>query len=284
MSLKKTAISSYNHLFVIVLVLLGLHCVSNPALTPEASVQKTNEPIWSDEFDYTGLPDSARWDYDLGDGCPNLCGWGNNEQQYYTARRLNNARVENGHLIIEAHREDWQSRKYSSARLVTRQKGDWQYGHIVVRARLPQGRGVWPAIWMLPTNWKYGGWPESGEIDIMEHVGFEPDSVFGTVHTEAFNGMIGTQVVQSHFLPDAAEQFHEYAIQWRPDHIRFLIDGKVFHTFSKQGDDYTLWPFNQPFYLVLNLAVGGNWGGKMGIDEQIWPQRFEIDYVRVFKN
>ena len=167
---------------------MGLHCVSYPA-----PARKAAAPVWSDEFDYTGLPDSARWDYDLGDGCPKLCGWGNNELQYYTARRLGNARVENGRLIIEAHREDFEGRQYTSARLVSRHKGDWKYGRIAVRARLPRGRGVWPAIWMLPTHWKYGGWPESGEIDIMEHVGYEPDSVYSALHTKAYNGMAGTQ-------------------------------------------------------------------------------------------
>lgn len=265
----------------LVFLFVSWRCVSYPALTPRQSAPAP-QLVWGDEFDYTGLPDSTRWDYDIGDGCPQLCGWGNNELQVYTARRPENARVENGQLIIEAHRESLQGRAYSSTRLVTRGKADWTYGRIAVRARLPRGRGCWPAIWMLPLKWKYGGWPHSGEIDIMEHVGYEPDSVFSAVHTLAFNGMNGTQQVQSLLLPDAARQFHEYSLRWTPDYLEFMVDGKVFHRFQKQNEQYDHWPFDQPFYLVLNLAVGGNWGGKKGVDESIWPQRFEIDYVRVF--
>lgn len=260
---------------------LGYYCANYQSrLAPAPAHSKL---VWSDEFDYTSLPDSTHWTYDLGDGCPEVCGWGNNELQYYTRGRAENARVENGHLIIEAHREAWHGKAYTSARLVTRTKGDWRYGKIAVRARLPKGRGVWPAIWMLPVEWKYGGWPNSGEIDIMEHVGYEPDSVFGTVHTKAYNTMNGKQAVQAHFLPDAASRFHEYTIEWTPERMIFMIDNHVYHTFVNRGADFATWPFNQRFYLLLNLAVGGNWGGKMGVDDSIWPQRLEVDYVRVYQ-
>ena len=257
----------------------GLHC------TRYANRLATDTPklVWSDEFDSAGLPDSTRWAYDLGDGCPDVCGWGNHELQYYTARRAENARVENGRLIIEARREAMGSKAYTSARMVSRFKGDWRYGKISVRARLPKGRGVWPAIWMLPTDWIYGDWPSSGEIDIMEHVGFQPDSVFGTVHTQAFNHTIGTQVGRAHFLPDAARAFHEYSVEWTNAQITFLIDNQAYHTFANRGTDYSAWPFDQRFHLLLNLAVGGDWGGKMGVDDSIWPQRLEIDYVRVYQ-
>lgn len=248
------------------------------------------ELVWSDEFDYEGLPDSSRWSYNVGDACdlPIGCGWGNNELQYYTERRLENARVENGHLIIEAHREDYQGRDYTSARLLTLGKGDWRYGRMEARARLPQGKGVWAAIWMLPSageygHGEYGHWPHSGEIDIMEHVGFLPDSVFGNTHTLAYNGMHNTDEPGSRFLPDAEDVFHTYAIDWQPDRIDFLVDGEKFHEYLRQ-DNYEVWPFDKPFYLVLNIAVGGNWGGRYGVDESVWPQRMVIDYVRVYQN
>ncbi len=148
--------------------------------------------VWSDEFNTPGLPDSTKWGYDLARGCPQNCGWGNHELQYYT-NRPENARVENGHLIITAKKETMEDAQYTSTRMVTKNKGDWKYCRIEVKAKLPAGRGMWPAVWMLPTKWEYGGWPHSGEIDIMENVGYWPDSLIGTVHTGAFNGMKGTQ-------------------------------------------------------------------------------------------
>jgi beta-glucanase (GH16 family) len=238
--------------------------------------------VWSDEFDYRGLPDSTKWSYDAGDGCPNLCGWGNQELQFYTERRAENARVEDGHLVIEARREHWQTREYTSARLISKGKGDWTYGRMEVRARLPKGRGTWPAIWMLPTDWAYGGWPASGEIDIMEHVGYAPDSIFGTIHTQAFNHMMYTQKSGAIVVPDAERAFHVYAIDWTPEKIDFIMDDRVYHTFRNNGTGFEGWPFDRRFHLLLNIAVGGGWGGRHGVDEQIWPQRMEIDYVRVY--
>ncbi|MEM1319651.1 MAG: glycoside hydrolase family 16 protein [Bacteroidota bacterium] len=239
--------------------------------------------VWSDEFDYTGLPDAKRWSYDKGDGCPNVCGWGNNELQYYTWDRLDNARVEEGRLIIEAHKEPYKQKAYTSARLVSRQKGDWTYGRFEVRAKLPSGRGTWPAIWMLPTDWKYGGWPKSGEIDIMEHVGYARDTVYGTVHTGAFNHLNGTHKGDNIHKPDAEHAFHDYAIEWDAERIRFSVDGEEYFVFENNGDQPAAWPFDQRFHFVLNIAVGGNWGGKHGVDDRIWPQRMEIDYVRVYQ-
>ena len=245
-------------------------------------LSETPELLWSDEFNYQGYPDSTKWSYDVGDGCPNLCGWGNNELQYYTEKRLENARVENGHLVIEAHREAMGNRMYSSAKLVSKGKGDWKYGRIEIRAQLPSGIGTWPAIWMLSTDWSYGGWPESGEIDIMEHVGYEPDSIHGTVHTKAYNGMHGTQVGNSIFSKDAEAAFHVYSIDWNPDEILFMMDGQVYHRFENTGEGFEAWPFDKRFHLIMNIAVGGNWGGKHGVDESIWPQQMLIDYVRVY--
>jgi len=241
----------------------------------------SNIPIWSDEFNYQGAPDSTKWSYDLGDGCPNVCGWGNNELEYYT-NRLVNSRVENGNLIIEAHKEDFQNQKFTSTRLVSKNKGDWKYGRIEVRAKLPTGKGTWPAIWMLPTDWEYGGWPASGEIDIMEHVGYNPDSIFGTVHTSAYNHIKGTHVGDKLFVSDSEEAFHLYAIEWTNEKIDFFIDDEKYFTFSNERKSFKEYPFDKKFHLILNIAVGGNWGGKNGIDEEIFPVRMEVDYVRVY--
>ena len=256
--------------------LIGCLGLCLPALAQEWQL------TWSDEFDYQGAPDSSRWSYDLGNGCPRVCGWGNNEAQYYTDE-LANARVEDGHLVIEAHQTGDPERPFTSARLVTRGKGDWTYGRIEVRATLPSGRGSWPAIWMLPTDNAYGGWPRSGEIDIMEHVGYEPLMVYGTVHTEAYNHMHGTQQGDSILVADAEEHFHRYAIEWHEDRIDFFVDDEKYHTFSRYSQDPAAWPFDQPFHLILNLAVGGNWGGKYGVAQDIWPQQMRVDYVRVYE-
>lgn len=239
--------------------------------------------VWSDEFEYKGLPDSSKWDFDKGTGCPDICGWGNNELQFYTWNRAENARVENGKLIIETRKENFSGASYTSARLVTKNKGDWKYGRFEIRAKLPAGKGLWPAIWMLPTNWVYGGWPKSGEIDIMENVGYLPDSLFGAVHTEVYNGMLGTQKVNSTMRKDLSDSFHVYAIEWTAAQISFFVDGEKYHTFKNEHSGSAAWPFDQQFYLLLNIAVGGNWGGKYGVDDRIFPQQLVIDYVRVYE-
>lgn len=237
--------------------------------------------VWSDEFDYTGLPDDTRWDYDVGGH-----GWGNQESQYYTRGRTQNARVENDMLVIEARRENYSGAQYTSARLVSRNKGDWLYGRIEVRARLPSGRGTWPAIWMLPTDWIYGngGWPDNGEIDIMEHVGYNAGHVHATVHVNKYNHLRGTQRGGSIIVPDAQTAFHVYAIEWSPQQIDFFMDDKRYFQYRNEGVGWTSWPFDHPFHLILNIAIGGSWGGAQGIDNSIFPQQLEIDYVRVYKN
>ncbi|WP_423128353.1 glycoside hydrolase family 16 protein [Gaoshiqia sp. Z1-71] len=239
---------------------------------------KNRKLVWSDEFDYDGLPDSVKWDYQVGGH-----GWGNNELQYYTRADSNNVNVKNGQLELIARAQPYDTKNYTSVRLVTRHKGDWKYGRVEVRAQLPQGRGLWPAIWMLPTENNYGGWPKSGEIDIMEHVGYNPDSVFFTVHTEHFNHMIGTQKGKSAYLAEMYDAFHVYAIDWDEHQIDFFVDGNFQHTFKNSGKGPGDWPFDQAFYLLLNVAVGGNWGGKHGVDDQVFPAAMLIDYVRVFQ-
>jgi beta-glucanase (GH16 family) len=234
--------------------------------------------VWSDEFDTPGLPDASKWTYDVGGS-----GWGNNELQYYTEDRLENARIEDGVLIIEAIRETYQNREYTSARLVSTGEGSWLYGRFEIRAKLPSGRGTWPAIWMLPTDWAYGGWPRSGEIDIMEHVGYDMNKVHATIHTDDFNHMKGTQIGQSIMVDNVDTEFHVYAMEWRPNRIEAFVDGERYFTVDNNGTGVGAWPFDQRFHLLLNIAVGGNWGGAQGVDETIWPQRMEIDYVRVYE-
>ncbi len=234
--------------------------------------------VWSDEFDYTGLPDSTKWGYDIGGH-----GWGNNEKQFYTEKRAENAAVSNGVLTITAIKEEHEGSGYTSARLVSKNKGDWTYGRMEIKAKLPKGIGIWPAIWMLPTDWQYGGWPESGEIDIMEHVGYEPDSIYGTVHTGAYNHTIGTQKGKNIYKNDVATSFHVYVLEWTENDIRIFVDDDLYFSYPNEKKTFMEWPFDQRFHLLLNIAVGGNWGGQKGIDDAIFPQKMEIDYVRVYQ-
>jgi beta-glucanase (GH16 family) len=224
--------------------------------------------VWSDEFDREGLPDVAKWSYDVGGS-----GWGNNELQYYTHDRPENARIEKGILHIEARKESWEGKPYTSARLVTKGKGDWQYGKVEVRAKLPKGRGTWPAIWMLASTTPLR-WPDDGEIDIMEQVGFDPGIIHGTIHCKKYNHIIGTQ---------KAATRHVYSFEWTRDKMTWAIDGKEYYTLPRLEGGYEAWPFDNQMHLLLNLAVGGNWGGQKGVDETIWPQSLEVDYVRVYQ-
>lgn len=237
-----------------------------------------NMLVWADEFNYAGLPDSTKWNYDTGNH-----GWGNNELQFYTRKRMENAWVANGVLTIKAVKEKYHGADYTSARLLTKGKAAWRYGRIEVRAKLPYGRGIWPAIWMLSADKAYGEWPRIGEIDIMEHVGYSPDSVFATVHTQAYNHTIGTQKTRGVAYKDLSASFHVYALEWTKNKISIFIDNNKYFEFDNEGKGVAVWPFDKKFYLLLNVAVGGNWGGKMGIDNNIFPQEMQIDYVRVYQ-
>ena len=257
--------------------------LSPVSITPPTSV--TTAPavrtlVWSDEFDKAGLPDPAKWKYDVGGS-----GWGNNELQFYTDKRAENARVEDGKLIIEARKEDVQNNRYSSARLLTAGRQSWKYGRIEAFAKLPKGRGTWPAIWMLGDNISAAGWPRCGELDIMEHVGYDQGVVHGTAHTEAYNHVKGTQKEGKTNVDSVEDKFHLYAIEWTGTQINFSVDDNRYYTVDRSilGGTEAEWPFDQPFFLILNLAVGGNWGGLKGVDESIWPQRMEVDYVRVYQ-
>nr|WP_246429016.1 glycoside hydrolase family 16 protein [Pseudoxanthomonas broegbernensis] len=233
-------------------------------------------PVWQDEFDYDGAPDPARWGYDTGGS-----GWGNDELQHYTDQ-LANAFVGDGLLTIVARKQRAGKNRFTSARLVSRGKGDFLYGRVEIRARLPVGRGAWAALWMLPTDNRYGHWPRSGEIDIMEHVGHEPGQVHVTVHTQAYNHKIGTQRGQATTVADASGAFHRYRVDWTPDAIRGYIDDAPAFEFANEGTGADAWPFDQRFHLLMNLAVGGSWGGAQGVDEAAFPAWMEVDYVRVY--
>jgi beta-glucanase (GH16 family) len=263
-----------------ILLLISIFCVaSRKTFSQTANNLPANWKLaWSDEFNYNGLPDSAKWGYDVGGS-----GWGNNELQYYTKNDTNNAVVHSGSLKITARKTQMENKSYTSARLLTKNKGDWTNGKIEISARLPAGRGLWPAIWMLPTDWVYGSWPNSGEIDIMEHVGFKKDSVFFSIHTESFNHVIGTQKTKGVKIIDPYNSFHVYAIEWDQQKINFLLDDSLVFSYSNSGNGHKEWPFDKRFHLLLNIAVGGNWGGQQGVDDTIFPATMLIDYVRVYK-
>jgi beta-glucanase (GH16 family) len=246
---------------------------------------------WSDEFDKPGLPNSANWNYEEGF-------IRNNEAQFYTKGRSENARVENGLLVIEARKESFENpafdpkapqggrrrrhfAEYTSASLTTRGKVSWKYGRIEVRAKLPPGRGTWPAIWTLGTN-NTVGWPACGEIDIMEFVGFEPGVVHANIHTAKYNHVKKTGKGSQITIPDCSDAFHVYALEWTPERLDFFVDDKKYFTYANEHSGEAAWPYDQPQYLILNLAIGGEWGGAKGIDETCFPQRYYIDYVRVY--
>lgn len=259
------------------LTLVLISCIALSASITGVHAQSKRKLVWSDEFNYKGLPDSTKWNYDVGGH-----GWGNQELQYYTKKQLGNARVENGLLLIEAKKEPVEKNAYTSARLVTKGKGDWIYGRIDVRAKLPKGVGSWPAIWMLGSHTPLK-WPDDGEIDIMEHVGYDQGQVHASVHTKKYYHSIGTQKTAKTFLADASEAFHVYSLDWDAETITMLIDDKPYFSFKNEHSDKTAWPFDAPMYLLLNIAVGGGWGGQKGVDDSIFPQKMEIDYVRVYQ-
>ena len=242
---------------------------------------------WSDEFDVAGLPDPGRWSYDVE---RNSAGWYNNELQYYAHARAENSRVENGLLLVTARREDlstlglpdWSGQRYSSARLVTRDKASWTYGFVEVRAKLPCGLGTWPAIWTLPAP-PQSRWPDDGEIDIMEHVGFDAGVVHGTVHTGAYNHTRSNQRSATTTVGDACNEFHRYQVHWTAARITVGVDDRNYFQYSNDNSGNAEWPFDSPQYLILNIAVGGDWGGQQGVNDAIFPVRMEVDYVRVYQ-
>jgi beta-glucanase (GH16 family) len=249
------------------------------------------ELVWSDEFDGNEI-DQLKWSYDTADGCQfgqDLCGWGNNELQYYTTRS-ENSYIENGNLVIKAQREAlgdrpmFGNREYTSARMVTKNKADWTYGRFDIRARCPIGQGLWPAIWMLPTDTVYGIWPKSGEIDIMEYLGHEPHEILGTIHYGNNGWRFDSQYyTKPDSLPSFHDEFHVFSAIWNEQCIQFMVDGKLYgQPNTKSTVLPSAWPFDQDFHMILNIAVGGNLPGDPDATTQ-FPQTMEVDYVRVYQ-
>ncbi len=229
---------------------------------------------WSDEFDGTAV-DRTKWNFQTGGG-----GWGNGEAQYYTDGA--NATVANGLLTIEARKENFGGNEFTSTRMNTSGKGDFLYGRVEVKAKLPKTGGTWPAIWTLPTDWAYGNWPNSGEIDIMEHTGNGYGTILGTIHTQAYNHSIGTAKGGSTKLDDVTNTFHTYIIEWYPDRIDWYVDDNYFFTFNNENKTPAEWPFDKRMHMLLNVAIGGGLGGT--IDKTgVWPQQMTVDYVRIYK-
>lgn len=229
--------------------------------------------IFEEQFDGKLLNETV-WNYEYGDGCPN-CGWGNNERQLYTKE---NVVVKDGQLIITATKD---SDKYHSGRITTKEKFEFQYGTVEVKAKLALGQGVWPAIWMLGSNISEVGWPKSGEIDIMEYVGKTPHEIHTTLHTQDSYGQSKNTKIST--IKDIEDGFHIYKCDWSKDSISFYIDEQLVYTFAPELKNETVWPFDQPFYVILNLAIGGIFGGPE-VDDSIFPQAFVVDYVKVYKN
>ena len=274
--------------------------VNEPVLS--AIVVRTKKPasenwqlVWSDEFDVDGEPDASKWSANI---------WParkvNDEDQAYTARPKN-MRVENGLLTLEAHKEDYDDANYTSGRIHSDGKGDFLYGRFEVRAKLPAGKGSWPAIWMLPSDpYRYSttcepgedwqgsstcdAWPNSGEIDIMEHVGYQMNHIHGTVHNEAYYWAKWEQRKGRIIIDGVADDFHVYALEWTPDEIRAYVDDTLYFVYINEKSGWESWPYDQPFHLILNVAVGGMWGRSGGgIDDDIFPLEMVVDYARVYE-
>ena len=270
--------------------------LSGLVLRNKARAAESWDLVWSDEFNIDGAPDSQRW---------NIEEWPsrvvNSEDQAYTARSKN-VRVEDGTLIIEAHKEDLVGAKYSSARIQSSGKGDILFGRIEARARVPAGMGTRAAIWMLPSDpftyattcvddeaWQGSetcdAWPNSGEIDILEYVGYLAGDIHGTVHNRSYHFSTWQQRKGRIFIDDATEVFHVYALEWSTDRIDVFVDDTLYFIYTNEHTGWESWPYDQPFHLVLNLAIGGDWGrAGGGIDDSIFPTRMEVDYVRVYED
>lgn len=242
-------------------------------LTATSQVKK-GKLIWEENFDGQSLNEKV-WNYELGDGCPHVCGWGNNERQVYTK---DNHVVKDGNLVITTKKD---GNKYTSTRITTAGKKEFKYGYIEARAKLPVGKGIWPAFWMLGSNIQQVGWPMAGEIDILEYVGREPDMAYTTLHFQERHG--GNALGKKTEMPDIEEGYHTYAVNWTVDKIEFIVDDKVFFSYAPENKTVENWPFNQPFYILVNVAVGGNFGGP-DVDDSIFPQEYLVDYIRVYEN
>lgn len=258
---------------------VGVTAISSSGLTLKktANIQVTvntgtgNNLVWSDEFNTPGAPDPAKWGYDIGTGSN---GWGNAESQYYT-NRSQNVIVEGGMLKIKALKENFGGSNYTSARILTKDKFDFRYGRVEVRAKVPSGVGTWPAIWMLGNNINTVGWPNCGEIDIMEHIGRDLNKIYATLHYPGRSG--GNANGASRMVNTATTAFHVYGLEWTSSIIRMTVDGETVHTVANSSAI----PFNHNFFFILNVAMGGNFAGA--IDPAVTSATMEVDYIRVYK-
>jgi beta-glucanase (GH16 family) len=283
--LKKVIVLAFN--LVLCFSIIGnssCNDKSNPVKNQEEQIDVPQgwKLVWNDEFNDSAI-NQYKWEHEV-----NADGGGNNELQYYTARKENSF-ISNGNLVIRAIKEKYTStdgaRDYTSARLRTLNKGDWKYGRFDIRAKMPQGKGLWPAIWMLPTDWAYGGWASSGEIDIVELIGHEPNIIHGTIHFGGEwpkNQSAGKAYTLQ--LGNFSDNFHVFTVEWEAQEIRWYVDGILFYTeteWSSEKANYPA-PFDQQFHLLLNVAVGGNWPGSPDASTT-FPQEMQIDYVRVYE-
>lgn len=258
----------------LVALLTAVACGANQG-NKAAEAPEGYELVWADEFDVDGAPNDANWSYQL-----MRKGQVNNEEQEYV-NSLDNAWVEDGILHVKAIKE---GDRITSARLITRGKQEWLYGRVEACIKLPKGKGVWPAFWMMPAKSSYGGWPKSGEIDILEFVGYMPGVVHATVHTADYNHVINTQKGTKTELASCSDEFHVYSLEWTAERIDIAVDDNVYFSFENDGAGTTgTWPFNHPFYIILNVAFGGGWGGAEGVDYSVLPCDMQVDWVRVYQ-
>lgn len=260
-------------------------------------VAKLNNLVIADEFDVNGALDPLLWSYDIGDGSDQgIPGWGNNELQYYTDRP-ENVNIENGLLVITANQESFEGSSFTSGRIITQGKFEQQYGRFEARIKLPTGKGIWPAFWLLGTDCDVNPWPQCGEIDVMEYLGDQPTIAFGSVHGPGYNGAFS--VGKDYELENDRfdEGFHIFGVEWGPDYINYYVDGDLYQTitpdivaqeaednedaFTDAPQNSGEWVFNRPFYIIINIAVGGNLPGAPNA-ETVFPQRMFVDYVRVY--
>ncbi len=275
---KNINISSIGKALILCTAVTFMSCNDDDTQT----ISKKNNLVWEDDFNVDGAPDASKWTLDIGTGSPALQGWGNNELQYYTDRE-ENVHVENGYLVINARKEAYQGANYTSARLNTKGKFDTEYGRIEARMRLPYGQGLWPAFWMLGEAYDPSTpdvWPNCGEIDIMENRGQEPNKITGSVHGPGYSA--ADAVHKDYTLQNDRFDtgFHVFGIEWGKNYINYYVDGDLYNQI-KPEDVPGEWVFNQPFFLLINLAVGGNYVGNPNETTE-FPQTLLVDYVRVY--
>ena len=246
--------------------------ITLPASSQVSLLENPLELVWSDEFDGAEL-NLENWSFEMGDGCPDICGWGNDEKQIYTDK---NHRLEDGFLIIAAKNDN----EYTSTRIITKGKQEFQYGRFEARIKVPSGGGLWPAFWALGNDIDKNPWPDCGEIDIMEYVGREPGQIFNSVHTRSsYGNTVNTKTTSA---PNVEDDFHVFSMEWTLNSIQFFYDDDLVYIYSPTVRNYENWPFNKPFFLILNLAIGGNFGGSIDTS-LVFPIEYIIDYVRVYQ-